>query len=118
VTLRMSPQVGRMESAIDMAFFRIVQESLSNVHRHSGAKSAEIHMERRPSELVLSISDDGHGIVSKASVGEGGRTHALGVGIAGMNARLKQLGGRLHVQSDSTGTTVTAVVPHASGNGA
>jgi two-component system, NarL family, sensor kinase len=101
-----------------MAFFRIVQESLSNVHRHSGAKSAEIHMERRPTELVLSIADDGHGIAGKASAGEGVRTHALGVGIAGINARLRQLGGRLHVQSDSTGTTVTAVVPHAGGDGA
>jgi signal transduction histidine kinase len=116
VTLHMPPQVGRMEPDIEMAFFRIVQESLSNVHRHSSAKSAEIRIERRPIELVLSISDDGHGIVSKASTGDA-RTHALGVGIAGMNARLKQLSGRLHVQSYSTGTTVTAVVPHAGGDG-
>jgi signal transduction histidine kinase len=117
VTLRVSPQVGRMEADIEMALFRIVQESLSNVHRHSGAKSAEIRIEQGLTELVLSISDDGQGIVSKASAGEAARTHALGVGIAGMNARLNQLGGRLHVQSESSGTTVIAVVPHAGGNG-
>ncbi len=118
VKLHLSSHVGRIEPHVEMALFRIVQESLSNVHRHSGARSAEIRVERAPAELVLSISDAGHGIVSKAAAGNDARTQTYGVGIAGMKARLKQLGGRLDVRSGPTGTTVTAVVPQGTGSNA
>lgn len=117
VKFDMSSQVGRIEPHIEMALFRIVQESLSNVHRHSGASRAEIRLERAPSELLLSISDAGHGIVDKAPPGDGAGAQTFGVGIAGMKARLAQLGGRLRVKSGSTGTTVIAVVPHAGSKG-
>ena len=113
VKLQVPPQLGRIEPDIEIALFRIVQESLSNVHRHSGATRAEIRLERRSAKLMLSILDNGHGIISKASAGDGAGAHALGVGIAGMRARLNQLGGQLHVQSAATGTTVSAVVPRA-----
>lgn len=112
VKLHMSPQLGRIDPATEMALFRIVQECLSNVHRHSGARSAEIRMLRSPAELVLVISDTGHGIPSDRPGRHGARTQAFGVGIPGMKARLKQLGGSLDIRSDSTGTIVTATLPH------
>jgi two-component system, NarL family, sensor kinase len=101
-----------------MALFRIVQECLSNVHRHSGANSAEIQVHRSPTELVLSISDTGHGILSNTRGRDRARTQAFGVGIPGMKARLKQLGGNLDIRSGPNGTIVTATLPHDRANGA
>lgn len=113
VRLRVAPDVGRIEPQTEIALFRIVQESLSNVHRHSGAVNAEICIERSPTELRLSIVDSGRGVFAEPAVRGGATIHTLGVGVAGMRARLKQLGGRLDMRSDSRGTTVIAVVPNA-----
>lgn len=118
VRLHISPKIGRTDPQIEMALFRIVQEGLSNVHRHSGAKIAEILIDQSPSELALSIVDTGHGMPAESS--RGGKNpgvHAFGVGVAGMRARLKQLGGRLDIRSDAHGTTVKAVVPQAADKG-
>jgi signal transduction histidine kinase len=113
VKLAIAPDIGRIEADIEMALFRIVQESLSNVHRHSGSKTAEIALKRTPAGLVLAISDAGRGIAGEAPGRDGDHLCSLGVGIAGMRARLKQLGGTLDIRSSSSGTTVTALVPHA-----
>jgi signal transduction histidine kinase len=111
--LSASPDIGRGEADIDMALFRIVQESLTNVHRHSGSKTATIRLERTPAGLELTVSDAGRGSTSEAPGGEGEPIRSLGVGIAGMKARVKQLGGTLDIRSTSSGTTVTVVIPHA-----
>jgi signal transduction histidine kinase len=103
--------------------YRIVQEALSNVHLHSGSKSARIRLNKRGNALWLRIQDRGKGMPAAiAQDGEGGNRGALesasaavapelGVGIAGMRQRLRQLGGRLEIRSTSHGTTITAVVP-------
>jgi len=113
VKVQVPREIGRAGADIEMALFRIVQESLSNVHRHAKSKSAEIRLERTPRDLVLTISDTGRGMTGEAADGAGDHIRSLGVGIAGMKARLKQLGGRLDIRSGPGGTTVTAVVPHA-----
>jgi signal transduction histidine kinase len=112
VKLRISANIGRIEPQAEIALFRVVQESLSNIHRHSGAEDAEIRIERSPTELRLSIVDSGHGALGGPAA-HGASVHTIGVGIAGMRARLQQLGGRLDIRSDPCGTSVIAVVPNA-----
>jgi signal transduction histidine kinase len=94
-----------------MALFRVVQESLSNVHRHSGSARATIVLQRKRDEIVLEVQDFGDGISPEPSAGPA-PTHALGVGIAGMRERLQQLGGRLEIESSAAGTRVRAAVPN------
>ena len=108
VKLAVSPNIGRVDANKEMALFRVVQESLGNVHRHSGSKTAEIRLERTAEELVLSISDAGHGF--RMWGGGGNQMQSLGVGIAGMKARLEQLGGHLDIRSGGDGTTVSAMI--------
>ncbi len=101
-------QIGRLPSDIETALFRIAQESLTNVHRHSGSETAIVRLERRSTEVQLQISDHGHGMTESTTL----RSDAeLGVGISGMRERLTQLGGRLQIDSGERGTTVTVVVP-------
>ncbi|HKW54616.1 MAG TPA: PAS domain-containing protein [Stellaceae bacterium] len=111
VSLQISADVGRLSSDIETALFRVIQESLGNVHRHSGSKTAAIKLRRTRGEIVLTISDSGAGIATAASDKSGDEIRSLGVGIAGMSARLRQLGGKLKVRSSHRGTTVRAVVP-------
>ena len=95
--------------AVETALFRVVQEALANVHRHSGAREALVRLSASAQELVLWIADDGRGM-SVPGRGEG-RTE--GVGIPGMRARLRQLGGDLEIHSTSSGTSIRACVPMA-----
>ncbi len=100
--------IGRLPADIETALFRIVQESLTNVHRHSGSSTASIRLEQERDEIKLQISDRGHGMLARTSTGD---ESELGVGVPGMRQRLTQLGGRLEIQSSEKGTTITAVVP-------
>ncbi len=109
--------VGRMRSEIETALFRIVQESLTNIRRHSRSETASIRLRRKPGEIFLEIQDHGQGMKISDDGGLTGEIHDLGVGIPGMRQRLRQLGGRLDITTSSTGTTVTAVIPLAEGNG-
>jgi PAS domain S-box-containing protein len=113
VELHISPEIGRVQAEVEIALFRVVQESLSNVHRHSQSKSAVIRLEPAPGGLGLTIADAGRGMTSGGSSAEGDHLRSLGVGIAGMRARLKQLGGSLDIRSGPGGTIVTAFVPCA-----
>ena len=93
----------------ETALFRIVQESLINIHRHAGSEIARIRLCRDAETLVLEIEDRGHGIPSASPrhIMNGGD----GVGIAGMCERLEQLGGSLEIESGDGGTTVRARLP-------
>jgi two-component system NarL family sensor kinase len=85
--------------------FRIVQEALNNVRKHSGATRAEITLLRKGEDVKLEIRDNGRGFKVDLACA------ALGVGIAGMRERVRQLGGRLNIQSSSSGTVVEAILP-------
>jgi signal transduction histidine kinase len=93
---------GRLPPEIEMALFRIVQESLTNIHRHSGSDTAIIRLSRSMSEIALEVTDKGSGM----SVGA-----TPGVGIASMRERAQQLGGRLEISSQNGGTRLKAVIP-------
>jgi PAS domain S-box-containing protein len=109
IVLDISTDFGRLPGAIEMAMFRIVQESLTNIHRHSGAKTATIRLAQEVSTAVLEIQDDGSGI-SKDTLAAI-LTQRSGVGMTGMRERVRHLKGKLDIQSDSTGTTISVRLP-------
>jgi signal transduction histidine kinase len=109
VDLQIADDIGRLPTELEITLFRVVQESLTNVHRHSGSKIASIHLRRHGPEVVLEVVDKGIGVppdmldrVSTSSAA------SVGVGIAGMRERLSQLGGSLELDSSPQGTLVRA----------
>jgi two-component system NarL family sensor kinase len=99
----------RLPLDTETALFRIVQESLINIHRHAGSATARIRLQRDAETLVLEIEDQGRGIsdASLKHIMNGGGV--VGVGIPGMSERIEQLGGRLEITSSDRGTTGTTV---------
>ena len=109
VDVRFTAKMRRLPPNVEIALFRIVQEALSNVHRHSEASKAEISVSAEANSVTLRITDNGKGMRTDSSPAP----VVLGVGIQGMKERLAQLGGTLEVvASDASGTTVTATVPN------
>jgi two-component system, chemotaxis family, sensor kinase Cph1 len=101
----------RLSNAAELALFRVLQESLTNVLRHSGSKAAEIRLYAEGGNAFLSIRDYGKGI-ARDKVESFNRTGAgSGVGLGGMKQRLRDFGGRLSVESDATGTVIVAMIP-------
>jgi len=107
-----SPDFKRLPSDIELALFRVLQESLTNVHRHSGSPTADVRLFVHDDAVVLKVIDKGHG-VSTQSFEKSGQDWigALGVGLRGMSERMRQVGGSLEVSSTTDGTIVTATVP-------
>ena len=107
----------RLPRDYELCLFRIAQECLTNIHRHSGGSTAWLRLLRSPGQIKLEVSDDGRGLdheaQSKIASGE-----TAGVGLRGMRERVRQLGGSVEIRSNGHGTTVIATVPIAeSGNG-
>lgn len=102
--------IGRMAPDIETTAFRIVQEALTNVHRHAGCGQAEVRLIRDPKELKVIVKDEGKGIPAEKLklLGQGA---SLGVGVAGMGERASQLGGNLRIASSEHGTSITVVLP-------
>ena len=115
VDLELPPRLGRLPIDIETALFRVMQESLANILRHSGSPSASIQFALGPSEIRLDVRDAGRGIPADKQPGAGGEVVSLGVGIRGMFERVRQLGGRLDVHTGEGGTTVRATLPLPAG---
>jgi signal transduction histidine kinase len=109
VTLSADPNIGRLLPDMETDIFRIVQEGLSNVFRHSGSTTASILIEKRTGELILKISDRGRGIPK--GNGEGERSAHIGVGLLSIRERLNRFGGRLDIHSADSGVTLVAQLP-------
>jgi signal transduction histidine kinase len=110
VHLDLPLEFGRLTQEEEMALFRIVQESLTNVHRHSGSPTAGIRLVRDASVVTLEIMDAGRGIPEDVLSGSSGTITSVGVGIMGMQERMRQLGGALGIEGGNRGTTVRAVL--------
>jgi signal transduction histidine kinase len=106
VELQMPNDFGRLPQPIELALFRVLQEGLTNIHRHSGSSSARITLRMQESRAILTVEDYGRGFdVNRSAVGR------TGVGIASMRERVRELGGGLSLKSGKAGTTVEAFVP-------
>jgi signal transduction histidine kinase len=111
VGLDIPPALPRLSRDKEIALFRVVQESLTNVLRHSGSPDAHISASNKSGCLRVCVTDSGHGFSSQPNNGPQNEDVALGVGILGMRERLQQLGGTLTIRSTSEGTQVIASVP-------
>ncbi|MGH9494074.1 MAG: sensor histidine kinase [Candidatus Sulfotelmatobacter sp.] len=111
VNLDISERGERLSEPIELVLFRILQESLTNVHRHSGAKRAEVSLHNSGNSVTLKVKDYGRGL--PAGVLESFRVDGTGrgVGLAGMTQRIREIGGRLEINSNSGGTEVIARTP-------
>jgi signal transduction histidine kinase len=112
VELEMPRHLRRLSEEAELAIFRIVQASLTNIHLHSGSDKAEIKIEQMREGVKVTIRDYGRGIpdgvLDRSPLGKG-----AGVGIVGMKERVKQLGGRLEIESSERGTQVSVVIPRS-----
>ena len=110
VDLEIAPELGRLPNDTEIAMFRVVQECLTNIHRHSGSATATIRIQPYKNKLTLEVQDRGKGIPlhQLQLLSKVGR---IGMGFGGMRERLRQLGGTLEIHSDESGTLVRAVLP-------
>jgi two-component system, NarL family, sensor kinase len=101
----------RPRPEVESALFRVIQEALTNVHRHSGSLTAEVRLIQNARAIVLEIADRGSGIAGREKPIDTAGSESLGVGISGMRIRLRQLGGTLDISSTASGTRIRARVP-------
>ena len=110
VELELSPRLGRMPRDVELTLFRVVQESLTNIQRHSGSQQARIRIHRNL-DLSLEISDFGRGVSASVQKEKGEPGFEVGVGIPSMQERVKLIGGRLEIDSTIHGTSVRVTIP-------
>jgi signal transduction histidine kinase len=108
VKLEITPDLGRFPSDMEISVFRLIQEGLTNIHRHSGSPTARIRIERNETSVSVDIEDAGKGIPLQ--------NLSAGVGLPGMRERLRRLGGSLQIHSNEGGTKLRAVIPVAQSN--
>ena len=109
MSVNISEDLGRLPRDMELVAFRVVQESLTNIHRHSGSKTAEITIKRNPHAITLEIRDEGEGM-SPQKLAEI-QSRGGGVGIRGIRERVQQLDGDMSIESSKTGTRVFVTIP-------
>jgi len=108
VDLQISSDFGRLPDGMEIALFRVVQECLTNIHRHSGSATASIRLTRNPGNVQVEIHDSGNGVSPER---RHGNKVVPGVGLMGIQERMRQFGGKVEITSQSTGTQVIATIP-------
>ena len=110
VSLDLPSALGRLPRALELSLFRIVQECLTNIHRHSRSATARVRLSCIPGEVQLQVTDQGCGMTPELQerffAGK-----SSGVGLRGMRERVRQLGGALQIDSNRNGTSIVAVLP-------
>jgi PAS domain S-box-containing protein len=115
VNLDLPSELDRLPRDVELSLFRVVQECLTNIHRHSGSATADVRLVREPREIHLEVSDKGCGM--KSEVRENFLAgKSTGVGLRGMRERVKQIGGTLRIDSNGNGTSVFVVIPVREGS--
>jgi len=106
VELEIPENLGRLPSETETALFRVMQQSLANIHRHSGSPVAVIRIEVDDQAVNLEIRDEGHGFPPEVLTGFLSGTHLVGIGMAGMRERIRDMGGRFGVRSSEQGASI------------
>jgi two-component system sensor histidine kinase UhpB len=109
VKLELADEIGRLPQDLELAVFRIVQECLANVYRHSGSKSATIRLDRDSQELLLQVEDEGRGMSPQQLSAL--QTSGSGVGLRGIQERIRLFSGSLDIQSNRNGTKIEVKFP-------
>ena len=109
INLSVADNLQRLDPEMELAIFRLVQECLTNIHRHSGSKTAQIRLAREADKICVEVQDQGQGM-SQERIAEV-RSKGAGVGIRGMRERVRQLHGELVIESGAGGTRITATFP-------
>ena len=109
INLDISKDLGRLPSDMELVVFRLIQECLTNIHRHSGSKTASIRIAREESQVAVEVRDQGNGMASErlVEIHSGGS----GVGIRGMRERLRQFKGEMKIESAAGGTRIFVTIP-------
>jgi signal transduction histidine kinase len=105
------PEGIRLPGSVEIVLFRVLQESLTNITKHAGSATVDVLLQIDQNVTSLSVRDYGKGISAERLATMNGSGSDVGVGIAGMRERLKELGGKLEIESDSTGTLLKASIP-------
>ena len=103
----------RLPTLVETMLFRIVQEALTNIHKHSGSATAEVSLRTNPADVVLEVNDHGRGMPQEFVERAGNRGSLAGVGLAGMRERVCEIGGDFRLQSGPQGTSIRVSVPVA-----
>jgi two-component system, NarL family, sensor kinase len=111
VRLDLPNDLPRLPAAVELAFFRALQECLTNVHRYSGSSAVDIKVAVDAEEVSLSVRDYGRGMSTETLRKFRDHGSGVGIGLSGMRERMRELGGQLELSSDGRGTTVCARVP-------
>ena len=111
-TCEIDPKLQRLHRDVELALFRVLQECLTNVHRHSKGKAVDIRLTVNNSCAVLEVRDNGTGLPPDArEPSDEGLMGRPGVGLRGMKERMQELGGTFELISTAQGTTITAIAP-------
>jgi signal transduction histidine kinase len=111
LSVDIADEVGRLPRPAELALFRVLQESLTNIHRHSKSPKAEVSLQALPASIVLRVRDFGAGIPLGTLQRFLNTGAYVGVGLAGIRERVREQGGRFEIQSDKNGTVVTVTMP-------
>jgi two-component system, NarL family, sensor kinase len=111
VRLQAPPRPFRLPAEMELALFRVVQECLTNVHRHSHSTSAEVRIQAHSTAILLEVSDSGRGIPPKVQTELLQGSGKTGLGICGIRERITEMNGSLDIDSNRDGTTVRVLVP-------
>jgi PAS domain S-box-containing protein len=115
VDLNIAEDFGRLPDDMELAVFRVVQECLTNIHRHSGSKAATIRLSRNSEAASLEVRDGGRGIPAEKL--DGINAQRAGVGIAGMRERIRHFKGVMSIHSDGAGTRISVILPVSTADG-
>lgn len=111
VKLDIPQDLPRQSDALELALFRVLQEALTNVHRHSGASAAEVSILHDAEQIILEVRDNGRGIPAEQVASFNRMSALMGVGLTGMRERVRELGGKMELESNGGGTSLRVTMP-------
>lgn len=111
VNVELPPGLGRLPQELELTLFRILQEALTNIHRHSGSSTADVNVFLETTQVTLQVTDHGHGLPAEILSPSANSRAIVGVGIAGMRERVRLLKGHFEIASGDSGTSIKAILP-------